>query len=1426
MNERKPNRPRARRRHLAVLAIAGLAATTVTLAATPTLAEPGSSEIVIDDFDDGDASDWVFFGGNNAGGGGGALADRPAGGSHYLSTGWGGNGTDSGFYGGLFRNFDNGSQVVPPADASFSIWVLNQSNATVESYQLEITLREDLDGDGWTNGADDSVQLVVPFDSGDFDDQWTQITAPLSSFTNIGTGGNGVFDGALDEVVVVVAGVQGAIGSVVELDLDELTFTSSVPAAIQDFESGVLPGTSCPPAEPVNGFCTFNGPASSVALSTSATPPAPVPGADSPNTVLQMDVNSTSFAGFIDGFFDTPQNWSTSQGISLWLYGTGSGSQLFIDVLDNRNPGSTTDDAERWTVAFVDDVIGWHLREFPFSSFSRKEIGNSAPFDAFDRFSINGWALGTLGTAGPRTFYVDDVRVYGVAEPPVITVNLSRANTIVTEGETAQVGVKLNRPLGPDDPAEVSIDFATERSYAVPGEEFTPTSGTLTFVNGGPSELFFSVETFDDTKFEGDEQIVIRLTNPVGAERGSLFQGSVLIDDDDPFDPNLLDDFEQGAFLWNADGDATIQAVRSEVGSPDARPGQDAVEHVAAAGVPVAADVVFGGARCPKGNAVVPVRILSTPVFDATSIDHRTVRLGAAGETRIDRRTGEARRQVADVNDDGLDDLAILVRFRQTGLSCDRATWTVTGETFDGRSISNMGGFDASLVRDFPIAQDWSDTERLDFWYHGSGGGEEITVTLKDNRAPDPGPDGWTLAWADEFDEPAGATPNPANWAYEIGDTTPDGKNGWGNEELQYYTDDPANAATDGDGNLVITLAAAESGQECYYGPCEFESARLITQHKAEFAYGRIESRLRVPDGGPGLWPAFWSLGTDITYNPWPGAGEIDIMEYVSRLPNEIFGTVHGPGYSGGASIGDIYDEFDGQGVASEYHTYAVEWEPDLIVWHIDGIEYHRVTPEDLPGPWVFDKPFFLLLNFAIGGNFGGAIAADNEYPQEYLVDYVRVYQGPDTAERFETTFVDDSIGWRRVSIPVTDFVRSADQPAGAPDDGLSLTDVWGYGFEFSNGTASGEARFDLVERVPVAPPTELVVSTLVNSGEGSLREALALIANGGTITFDPSLSGGSLDLTSGPLVVGKMVTIDGSPGITIDGGGTDRVLVVNAGADVTVEHVTLTNGYGFQLAGCVLNNGTLTLDHSTVTGCTMTTDAGDFWQGGAGIYNGDGATLNLFDSTVSGNTSGWAGGGIFSFFGSTTNVTRSTISANTSADVGGGLRLLGNASFVNSTISGNTAAAWHGAALFLTDGVADVAHTTIIGNTGPGGTAAVFVGTFGPTSATLNLQNSIVAANADSGCFLAPFGAGAVAINSLGGNVFTDSSCFPVGADQVVGAALVDALADNGGPTFTHALLPGSPAIDAAIGSCPVTDQRGVARPRGTACDAGAVEL
>jgi hypothetical protein len=637
---------------------------------------------------------------------------------------------------------------------------------------------------------------------------------------------------------------------------------------------------------------------------------------------------------------------------------------------------------------------------------------------------------------------------------------------------------------------------------------------------------------------------------------------------------------------------------------------------------------------------------------------------------------------------------------------------------------------------------------------------------------------------------------------------------------------DPANAQTDGEGNLVITLDEADGSQECYYGPCEFESARLISQNRAEFAYGRIESRLRVPTGGDGLWPAFWSLGTDITYNPWPGAGEIDFMEYVSRIPNEIFGTIHGPGYNGGNSFGGIWDF--GERVDLEYHTFTVEWQPNLITWYVDGIQYHQAEPDDVPGPWVFEKPFFLLLNFAIGGNFGGAIDPENSYPQEYLVDYVRVYQGPDTAERFETTFTDSVSEWQKISIPVSEFTRSAVQPAGAPDDGLSLNEVWGYGFATPDGISGGQIMLDLVERTPFPPPTELVVANLNDSGEGSLREALGVIAEDGTITFDPALAGGTLTLESGQLVIDSSVTIDASAApVTISAGGNSRVFQVAAGAVVAMNDLVIRDGVAAPQGGGILNLGELSLERVVVTDNLENSTETSFDLGGGGIYNGDGATLNLTDSTVSDNaTVGQPGGGVYGFFGSTINVTRSTISGNVSGDVAGGLRTLGNATIVNSTISGNTSPIWHGGALFATDGTVTIANSTIVGNNAPGGTAGgLMVATFGPP-VNVTVVDSIIADNGTYNCQVE--GGAAAVLTSLGGNVVTDDSCDLIGTDQNVGpgGALVDALADNGGPTLTHALLPGSPAIDAAVGACPPTDQRGVARPQGTGCDVGAFEL
>jgi hypothetical protein len=368
-----------------------------------------------------------------------------------------------------------------------------------------------------------------------------------------------------------------------------------------------------------------------------------------------------------------------------------------------------------------------------------------------------------------------------------------------------------------------------------------------------------------------------------------------------------------------------------------------------------------------------------------------------------------------------------------------------------------------------------------------------------------------------------------------------------------------------------------------------------------------------------------------------------------------------------------------------------------------------------------------------------------------------------------------------------------------------------------------------LLDQVKLNCPSDVTVMNAADSGAGSLRKALGTMCVGGTVTFSDALANQTITLLSGPLTLGKNVTIDASatPGLTISGNNSDRVFIVNAGTTATVKHLTVTNGYGFQLAGGILNNGSLTLDHVTLTGNTMATDAGDFWQGGGGIYNGSGATFNLIDSSVTNNQARWSGGGVYSFFNTTTTIVRSTISGNVSGDVGGAIRSLGNMTITNSTISGNTSTGWHGGAIFQTDGDVSITNSTIANNIGPDwAPSALFIGQFGGGFVpTLTLTNSIITGNHWYAC--ERFASGTAAnVVSGGNNVVQDGSCSPVASDVIVLDALISPLADNGGPTLTHALLPGSPAIDTANdAACPATDQRGITRPQGTHCDVGAYE-
>ncbi|HQH38926.1 MAG TPA: CIA30 family protein [Anaerolineae bacterium] len=359
------------------------------------------------------------------------------------------------------------------------------------------------------------------------------------------------------------------------------------------------------------------------------------------------------------------------------------------------------------------------------------------------------------------------------------------------------------------------------------------------------------------------------------------------------------------------------------------------------------------------------------------------------------------------------------------------------------------GGF----TRNFGTSKDWTTYDAFDFWFYGMNTGTTMTVQILDNKPPDPGPEGWVPVWGDEFEGPAGAEPDPTKWGYDIGGE------GWGNAEYEYYTDKRENSALNGAGQLVITATkSTDEALQCTYtpagvaGPCAYTSARLLTNGKFDFTYGRAEARLKLPYG-QGIWPAFWSLGSNFGEVGWPTSGEIDIMENIGKEPNTVHGTVHGPGYSGGSGIGGGYTYTEA--LSANYHLYAIEWEPDEIRWYIDDTQYFTLTHAMLPAgaPWVFDHPFFLIMNVAVGGYWPGYPDETSVFPQTMSVDYVRVSQAPAEPERFEATLVDNFTGWQKITLPFADFVRSAEQPVGAPNDGLTLSEMWGYGFWMPAGS-------------------------------------------------------------------------------------------------------------------------------------------------------------------------------------------------------------------------------------------------------------------------------------------------------------------------------------------------------------------------------------
>jgi beta-glucanase (GH16 family) len=234
------------------------------------------------------------------------------------------------------------------------------------------------------------------------------------------------------------------------------------------------------------------------------------------------------------------------------------------------------------------------------------------------------------------------------------------------------------------------------------------------------------------------------------------------------------------------------------------------------------------------------------------------------------------------------------------------------------------------------------------------------------------------LVWSDEFNYKG--LPDSTKWGYDTGN------NGWGNNELQNYTRRPENARV-ADGYLLI-----EARKENYQNS-RFTSARLVSKNKGDWKYGRIEVKARLPKGR-GLWPAIWMLPTQWVYGGWPKSGEIDIMENVGYLPDSVYGSIHTGSYNHAIGTGKTKGLLRTD-LADSFHTYAINWTPEKITFFLDGVAYHEFT-NDRSGAdaWPFDQEFHLLLNVAVGGNWGGKFGVDERsFPQVMQIDYVRIYQ-------------------------------------------------------------------------------------------------------------------------------------------------------------------------------------------------------------------------------------------------------------------------------------------------------------------------------------------------------------------------------------------------------------------------------------------------
>jgi len=353
--------------------------------------------------------------------------------------------------------------------------------------------------------------------------------------------------------------------------------------------------------------------------------------------------------------------------------------------------------------------------------------------------------------------------------------------------------------------------------------------------------------------------------------------------------------------------------------------------------------------------------------------------------------------------------------------------WTPYNPPPSGQPVDQSGGYAIDITTqkqtytfEFTMKQQTDEAARFEFQLGQDDGTiyiDNVKLVKVGTAEPPPPPPAlgqkywYEVAWEENFDN---NTIDENTWSFEIGNGGPN-LPGWGNAELEYYKKENAYVEN---GVLVIEAkqetVTADDNQDGTPETYNYTSARMKTQGKFDVKFGRIEFRAKLPKG-KGIWPALWMLGENITQVGWPTCGEIDVMELLGHEPNKVYGTIHGPGYSGASGKGGNYTLPSGD-FSQDFHIFAIEWDPIGISWYVDDQKFFTITRTEVPGDWVFDHPFFIIMNVAVGGYWPGYPDNTTVFPQKMYVDYIKVYKGVTMEEinngTFEFPFTNDQTNW------------------------------------------------------------------------------------------------------------------------------------------------------------------------------------------------------------------------------------------------------------------------------------------------------------------------------------------------------------------------------------------------------------------------------